>query len=226
MSESASNSTEPPKNPPSPKMAQGVAVAIAITLLAGIAHGYLDGRWSAQLDLRAQGAMVKELPDKCGSWVLVNEGDLDQGAADVLRCYGSTVCEYLNEETGDRINVAVLFGPRGPTAIHIPEICFNSIGTNQVGDRQVETINIAGTEHTLWSVQFARGDDPRPSIDAWYAWSDGGAWQASNYPRFWMTDTLYKVQVSGPVSEGASVSPCRSFLTAFLPHLEELKQRN
>ena len=207
-----------------PRFALGLAIAACFTLLSGIAHGYLDGRWASNVDHYDHGSKVDQLAKSFGSWTLASEGDLKENVADVLRCYGSTVREYVNSETGDRVNVAVLFGPRGPTAIHIPEICFNSIGTNQVGERSLESIDLDGKRHTFWSVKFARGDETLPSIDVWYAWSDGSEWVAGKYPRFWMTETLYKVQVSGPAGDSHATVACRDFLTAFAPHLEQLKQ--
>ena len=206
-----------------PKFTLGLAVAVSVTVLSGIAHGVLDGRWSAQADQYAHGAKLNQLDDSCGAWKLSEVNALDESAEAVLRCYGSTVHEYVNEVTGDRVSVAVLFGPRGPTAIHIPEICFDSVGTDQVGSRREESIELNGKRNTFWSVKFSRDGEPEPSIDVWYAWSDGGEWIAGNYPRFWMTETLYKVQVSGPVGDGKSASPCRDFLTAFLPNLEPMK---
>jgi hypothetical protein len=226
MEKTTVESTSTEKTPSAPKVpaiAVGLAVAVSITLLSGIAHGVLDGRWSAQADQRAHGAKLNHLAETCGAWKLSEEKSLDESAEELLRCYGSTVRDYVNSETGDRVSVAVLFGPRGPTAIHIPEICFDSVGTDQVGDRREESINLNGKENTFWSVMFSRDGESEPSINIWYAWSDGGEWIAGNYPRFWMTETLYKVQVSGPVGDGKASSPCRDFLTAFLPHLEPMK---
>ena len=206
-----------------PGIAMGVGAVVAMTLASGIAHGYLDGRWAANTDLLAHGAKIKELPEKCGPWTLVEASDLNESAAELLRSYGSTIREYVNGETGDHVNVAVLFGPRGPTAIHIPEICFDSIGTSQFGERVKVPMDIDGTRHDFWAVMFSRDESPEPTIDVWYAWSDGAEWQASNYPRFWMTDNLYKVQASGPVGDGKDNRPCRDFLTHFVPQLERLK---
>ena len=90
----------------------------------------------------------------------------------------------------------------------------------------MEAIDINGKNQTLWSVKFSRDENPEPSIEVWYAWSDGAEWQASKYPRFWLTENLYKVQVSGPVGDGKSANPCKKFLTCFLPQLERIKQRD
>tara|TARA_R110002049_G_scaffold285698_2_gene466836 strand:+ start:55014 stop:55691 length:678 start_codon:yes stop_codon:yes gene_type:complete len=225
MSDTKESTDSDEATTPAPDFSRGIIAAIVVMLFSGIAHGYLDGRWSDNLDLRVHGDRIESLPQECGKWKMTKERDLDDSAADLLRCYGSTLRDYVDSQTGDQITASVLFGPRGPTAIHIPEICFDSIGTQQVGDRKQQTIEVNGKRHTLWSVRFSRDENPEPSIEAWYAWSDGEEWIASNYPRFWMTDTLYKVQISGPVGD-KDYSPCRDFLTSFLPQLEELKVRD
>ncbi len=200
-----------------------LSIVIGLTLLSGVVHGYLDGRWSRPLNVTVRGERLAELPDQVGDWVLADSTSLDPGAARILRCYGSQVREYRNQATNAVVNVALLFGPRGPIAVHTPEICYSSIGTQQVGDTRVQKLSTPSAAHELWSVQFAQNSQPDPSLDVWYAWSDGGPWKASKYPRVWMTESLYKIQVAGPVGSDA-YQPCREFLEAFLPSVERVIQ--
>ncbi|WP_372719814.1 exosortase-associated EpsI family protein [Novipirellula sp.] len=200
-----------------------VAIAVALTLLSGVVHGYLDGRWSRPIDLRAQGDQLAELPERMGDWVLTESTPLDEGAAKMLRCYGSQVRLYHNEKNNAMVTVAVLFGPRGPIAVHTPEVCYSSAGTKQVGQTRVEKITTSQEEHRMWSAQFAQRAEADASLDVWYGWSDGGAFAASKYPRVWMTESLYKIQVAGPVGN-ESQRPCRDFLEAFLPSVERVIQ--
>ncbi len=201
------------------------AIVIVMTLLSAVAHGYMDGRWAKPTDLTAQGQRLTQLPERCGPWVLLKTMELQENAARVLRCYGSTVRAYQNEQTKDVVNVAVLFGPRGPIAVHTPEICYSSVGTAQLGERVTRSLDVAGQSQRLWSVRFAEkgldGNVGEPSFEVWYAWSDGGAWMAAEKPRFWMTPNLYKVQVAGPVGQKGT-PPCEDFLKEFLPQLAPL----
>ena len=116
----------------------------------------------------------------------------------------------------------VLFGPRGPIAVHTPEICLGSIGS-AVGERQLESISTDTGKHEFWSVQFATKFDVQPSLEVWYAWTYGTRWEASKNPRYLLTENLYKLQVSGPVSNQVQ-QPCREFLEALLPNLEKVLQ--
>ncbi len=208
--------SRPSQSPRGSLRIAATAILISLTLFAGVVHGYLDGRWTANKDLRAVGGQLDELPTEVGDWRLKEESELDEGAANLLRCYGSWVRIYENEKTGAVINVAALFGPRGPIAVHTPEICYSSVGTRQVGERKAERFASAGESDSLWSVQFATEPDPDPSLDVWYGWSDGGPWEARAQPRFWLTESLYKIQVAGPVGEDGS-RPVEEFLKVFLP---------
>ncbi len=207
---------QPPTAPRGSLRIAATAILVVLTLFAGVVHGYLDGRWTANADLHVVGSKLADLPEQVGDWRLTETTELDPGAADLLRCYGSSVRIYENMKTGAMVNVAVLFGPRGPIAVHTPEICYSSVGTKQVGDRKVERMGLAGKEDSLWSVQFAAAPSSDPSLNVWYGWSDGGPWEAREQPRFWLTENLYKIQVAGPAGEEGN-RPVEDFIDAFLP---------
>lgn len=196
-----------------------IAAILGLTLLSGVVHGYLDGRWSSETDLVAQGDRLQQLPQQSGDWVLTGTSELDDEVASMLRCYGSVMRDYRNVKTEERITVAVMFGPRGPIAVHTPEVCYRSVGTTQTRTRQVESIPTVTHGHELWSVEFTSEQAGAP-FEVWYAWTDDVRWQASERPRFWLTDNLYKIQIAGPVGDETR-RPCREFLQAFLPDLEK-----
>jgi len=190
-------------------------------LVSGVMHGYLDGRWTDRPNLEEIGGKLNQLPAKCGDWELVAETDLDDQAQSLLRCYGSTIREYWKPSTGQRVNAAVFFGPRGPIAVHVPEVCYSSQGTEPVGPRIAETIQVGDRTDQLWKVLFSREQSKTPHLEVWYGWSDGGAWEAADYPRVWMTDRLYKIQVAGTPAPEGEPSTVKDFLQAFLPTLKQ-----
>jgi hypothetical protein len=155
-----------------------------------------------------------------GDWTLVEEGDLDDSALEILRCFGSFRNVYQHIPTKSIVQVAVMYGPRGPIAVHTPEVCYSSQGTTETKSREVETVESDGKTNEFWSVEFAYNDDPDSFFEVWYAWSAGEEWVAAEHPRFWLTEDLFKIQLSGP-SRGTSFSPCKSLLTALLPHLQQ-----
>ncbi|QDS96371.1 hypothetical protein FF011L_51790 [Roseimaritima multifibrata] len=209
-----------PATDPGPRFGsrrKALIVVVGAILISGIVHGYLDGRWVDQVDVQALGSELNQLPEKCGDWELVAETDLESNAADLLQCYGSTVREYVQPATGQRVNLAVLFGPRGPIAVHTPEVCYSSKGTEPAGDRVQAAI--AGSDR-FWKTQFKQRGANQNHLEVWYGWSDGGAWQAVDYPRVWMTDRLYKIQVASALNQETGESPINDFLQDFLPELK------
>jgi len=197
------------------------AAILTLTVTSGIVHGYLDARWTTGLDVDLAASKLNDLPEQIGPWVLVSDHELAQSAQKQLQCYGYLNREYWKPASGDRVSVAVLFGPRGPIAVHTPEICYSSAGSTPIGTRVAETLEANGETAELWHIQFGRDTEPRPHLDVWYAWSDGGPWQAGEYPRFWLTDRLYKIQLAGVPGADGNELPCRDFLTHFLPAVRE-----
>ena len=209
------------KSQPLESRRSALVVLLVLTLLSGVVHGVLDGRWQSGENKKAAGQRLHEIPHTMGDWTLAKSEELEESAARLLRCYGSLVRTYTHQTTGISVKVALLFGPRGPIAVHTPEVCYVSAGTKQFRKRQVEAVETASAAHSLWSVEFTRDEEVEPTFEVWYAWSEGEHWTAADAPRFWLTDDLYKIQLSGPVPE-AGFDPCESFVKALLPHLEQI----
>ena len=203
---------------------RGKAVALCVLLImtSGFAHGYLDSRWTDRQAAQEKAQILLELPLNVGDWELASSSELDSTAQRILQCYGSLLRDYVNKTTGDQVKVFVVAGPRGPIAVHTPEVCYSSSGTEATGDRVSSSLLIDGESQSFWRVKFRkpRSSEP-PHIEAWYAWSDGGPWTAATLPRVWLTDSLYKIQAVGPPGKpGQKTSPVEDFLQEFLPKLQ------
>ena len=196
-----------------------LALVIGLLLISTVVHGWLSGRWYVAKDLYQAGAKLDELPRQIGAWQQIESNSLDDSVTQMLQCYGSIVREYRHDDTGEQVTVALLLGPRGPIAVHTPDICYSSTGTKQIGER---TRKLLG-QHRLWVSEFAQSPSPTATFEVWYGWSDGGNWVAAENPRFWMTSTLYKIQLVGSV-ESESSQPCRNFLKELLPQFELVAQ--
>ncbi|QDT06294.1 hypothetical protein K227x_47030 [Rubripirellula lacrimiformis] len=196
-------------------------ILIALTLFSAVAHGLLNGRWSVAAEKTAIGDQFSSLPEVVGDWRLVHQDSLDEQAAEMLRCYGSDIRSYRHAGTGAIVNAAIFFGPRGPIAVHTPEVCYSGAGTEQTRPRREETVAADSVRNKLWSVEFSQNREPTPSLQSWYAWSDGGPWVAAKYPRVWMTDDLYKIQIAGPIAT-EDFDPCADFLASWLPIVKPL----
>ena len=196
-----------------------LVLVIGLLLVSTLVHGWLSGRWYVAKDLYQAGAKLDELPKQIGAWQQVESKPLDDSVVQMLQCYGSIVREYRHDATGEQVTVALLLGPRGPIAVHTPDICYSSAGTKQIGER---TRKLLG-QHRLWVSEFAQSPSPTATFEVWYGWSDGGNWVAAENPRFWITSTLYKIQLVGTV-ESESSQPCRDFLKELQPQFELVAQ--
>ena len=202
---------------------KAVLLCVLLILTGGVAHGYLDSRWTRMDVATAQAETLQTLPLNVRDWRLVSETELEGSAQRILQCYGSILREYVNDTTGDRITVFVVYGPRGPIAVHTPEVCYSSKGTETAGERLATPLLINGETQSLWKVKFRK---PRstdaPHLEVWYGWSDGGPWIASSLPRVWLTESLYKIQIAGPPAKSRQeMSAVENFLRDFLPSLQK-----
>ena len=147
-------------------------LVIGLLLVSTLVHGWLSGRWYVAKDLYQAGAKLDELPKQIGAWQQIESDSLDDSVTKMLQCYGSIVREYRHGDTGEQVTIALLLGPRGPIAVHTPDICYSSVGTKQVGERTSKAVD----QHRFWVSEFAQSPSPTATFEVWYGWSDGGKW--------------------------------------------------
>lgn len=198
-----------------------VVAVVVITGTIAIAHAYLEGGWQSESEIESIASKLQELPDSFGDWKRTSKKEIPARILRVLRCYGYLSETYENSSSGGVISVAVLFGPRGPIAVHTPEICYSSVGTQVQGTRRSTSIESENHRDEFWITQFAKEGFQEPCLEVWYGWSDGGRWHASENPRYWATNHLYKLQLSGQPRKDGTHSDCSSFLENFLPVLRK-----
>ncbi len=199
-----------------------LVLAVTICVASSLAYGWLDGRWVDRPNVDAVAAQLQKIPVQFGDWSLVKKQELPESTLRMLQCYGYSLQVYQNARTGGRVNVAVLFGPRGPIAVHTPEVCYSGVGLTPSGPSTREVVNIDGNENTLWRVNLRSERDSKPKLEAYYAWSEGGIWQAAEYPRFWLTGKLYKIQLACEATQPGQTPVALQFLDQFLPVLQPL----
>lgn len=203
-----------------PSFLVALSLGMGLTVVSGLAFGWLDARWASPPDMVAIGSKLEQLPERVGDWTLVETQQLDDNARQLLRCYGDAVRVYANVNSGSRVTVAVLLGPRGPISVHTPEICYSGQGVAQHGERTRAEVSSGGVKHALWQTSFLSKVDQQPEFEVFYAWSDGGPWLAAEQPRYWLTDRLYKIQLAGPPTVDGQPSESLQFLELFLEQLQ------
>ena len=194
--------------------------AIALVGLGGRIHGELSNRWGVATDVIALGERLRQVPLELGDWRAREDKELSESTISLLECKGYLNRSYVHQGTGEVIAVAVMFGPKGPIAVHTPEVCYSSREVQQNEKRQAVSADYDGKENHFWKLSFSTNTLEKGKLSVMYAWSDGGAWQASEAPRFWATDYLYKIQTAAQGLGGKETST-DEFLRVFLPELRK-----
>lgn len=201
-------------------LSQRLLLILAIGLFASLLPGWLEGNSQHGLSDQQLGNSLSEFPKKLGDWECVSDEALKPEIERTLRCYGYVNRVYWNAKSGQRISLAILYGPRGPMAVHTPEICYSSRGRIPVGKPQEAIPGGQIKGHSFWRLAFKDPQLASPDLDVWYAWSDGNEWIASNYPRFWTTPSLFKIQLAGPAGQQGEANACEGFLQQAVPALK------
>lgn len=193
-----------------------------LTLSAGVLYGQYSQRWGPPADLTAAATHLASLPHQIGNWKLAEESPMQKSTQEMLQCAGYVNRSYINQQTGQTVNLAIIVGPAGPTAVHTPEICYSSRAYDVQGDRQKIVLESSpSAKNSFWSVDFTTKNPLADGLRVYYAWNQGDAWQASASPRyeFAAAPMLYKLQLAGPIgrskNEKAS-DPGREFLEELL----------
>jgi hypothetical protein len=213
-------------------MSQSFIIALSgvlavTTVGAGWFEGRLSNRWGEPADLASAGAALENVPTQVGDWEMISTQPFSEETLQMLECAGHFTRTYQNRVTGEQVNVALLVGPPGPTAVHTPEICYSSRDHEITESRvAVHAGPEAAPDQTLWKLTFRSNDLEQSMLRVYYGWhATDGSWQASENPRFEYggASLLYKIQLAGRMPSTSSVADgdsCSRFLRAFLPAVD------
>lgn len=201
----------------------GVAAALGLTIFSGVLQGRMRNRWGVSPDAVQAAGKLARIPLHFGDWNLIAKEQLGETEKRMLECAACFVGNYRNRVSDEVVKVTVLLGPPGSIAAHTPEVCFSSTGLSALGER--EGFAIRGENHhedRLWALTYKVNDVNGGLLRACYAWSSGGRWAASEYPRFEYAGKpyLYKIQTVSRLPLGTDLQahdPCKRFLRDFLP---------
>lgn len=198
----------------------------AIAVLGAMFPSWIEGKSRPGISHEIMGEQLSQFPKQLGEWECVSEEQLKPGIERVLRTYGYIIRVYWNTKTGNRVSLALLYGPRGPMAVHTPEICYSSRGRTPLGEPKEIAPRGTAAGHSFWRLALKQPTDEFPDLEVLYAWSDGSEWVASSRPRYWTTDSLFKIQIAGSPGLDGEESACDSFLQHAVPAFQELLQHD
>lgn len=202
-------------------MTRVVTLLAAMSLIAAgtYSRGRAD-RVGTSRAVAAAAARLDRLPSDIGEWrgVDMEYNPRDFTSAGVV---GVRIRRYTNPQ-GDRVVIMLVCGRPGPLAVHTPEACYVAAGFVPRGTprRRAEA---SGSEFLV--AQFRKQAAAAPeALQIRWAWSDGGSWEAPEYPRLTYAGrpVLYKLYVIREVTTDVGdeqADPGARFLRVFLPAL-------
>ncbi|MFN5273480.1 MAG: exosortase-associated EpsI family protein [Planctomycetota bacterium] len=202
----------------------GIATGLAFVVFGGVAHGLLSNRWGIPQNVEALGKQLKTIPMELGPWKCVEETELDDRVVQMLEATGYISRLYIHQATGEGVNVFLVFGPKGPIAVHTPEVCYSARAVTQTAPRQAVPCDFDGENGTIWKLGFETNTIDKRKMSVYYGWTEGGPWQAANSPRFWRTDFLYKIQTSCQAT-GKKEDSTDEFFKVFMPEARKVMRK-
>jgi hypothetical protein len=211
-----------------------VALACALLAAAGGLRWY-QGRRVEQIKAagRESPFPLKSLPMTLGRWTVPDgrEGALDDDVVRYLNCADHVRREYVDEQTGVRVDVLILYGPG--TIAHQAEVCYPGAGFQLVGGMGVQTFLGPGPDGRtppggpapFHSLVFQKGEGGAAELEqVLYALRYGGRWTTEvDYKVIARLPGMYKIQLVRRISGRERLdarSPCESLLEALLPEIE------
>ena len=203
-----------------------IVLCVSLTVLSGVLRGMVDQRWGMGEAANEAAVRVEALPDQLGKWKAVHVDELDEEATKMLRCVGSTVRNYVHEDTQESVSLVFMVGPAGPLAIHTPDVCYGSANFTTAEQRQQRMLkDVNGDEHPFSVITFEENKMGKRLLRVYYAWNKGGEWAAPDTPRtsFAGVPMLYKLQLATNSIDGATnVDAAEKFLIENLSALKDI----
>jgi hypothetical protein len=202
-----------------------LTVIIGFTLFTGLMHGKLTNRWGVPKDMKEAAARFEKIPSQFGDWRLATQDELPDRVIELLDCEGHLNATFVNDTTGEIVNMFIVLGPPGPISVHTPEVCYSSKDHTITEDRVAVAIEgPEGTENEFWALTLRSNKVTADIIRVYYGWGNELVWTAPYSPRisFGGESLLYKIQLAAhlpPDTDLETNDSCKNFLEAFVPAL-------
>jgi hypothetical protein len=203
----------------------------------GLLQGIWSGRWSQSQQLEQAVARLERVPVNIGEWKGYSL-ELERRQVEGTELAGCLVRRYENQRDGRVASVILACGRPGPVAVHSPDVCLPSAGSDLVarparwspamdGAAQPGQPGQSGQAAEFWVATFQKKEATGPLCRrVYWAWSADGTWRAPDSPRlaFARFAVLYKVYLIQEVSrpdEQRTDEECEDFIQLLLPELEK-----
>lgn len=204
------------------------SIVAAVLLASGIVRGRQEARVLSALELgMASPVTLADLPMNLGAW-RGEATELDPAIAIGTGATEVVTRRYVNQETGVRVDVILLFGRAVNMYAHSPEVCYPAAGFGLEATPEEVVIPAGDSEAKFRAMVYSKGSGPRDERqEVVYSWWYNGRWspEAGKLKHFERISGMYKVHVARLVAPGEGTKPggerpSESFLKALLPELQ------
>jgi hypothetical protein len=172
-----------------------IVAVVAMTVAPAVFDGLRRFRWGHDDELSEMASRLHDFPETLAGWQTIADAEIFAAAVDQLQPAAYINRTYFNASRQKYVNLFLLLGPTGPTAVHTPDICFDSREYRILGDRRLVSL---GSDSQYFATEFESRDANKNFLKSCYAWTVDGSWKAPEQPRFFFAESrfLLKIQVT------------------------------
>jgi hypothetical protein len=203
-----------------------LSALVALTVGSAWHHGRMTHRWIVPDEMRAAGQRMDAFPAQFGDWKLSLNQELAEGIVKEFQCESYYSRSYVNQVTGEEVNVLLFLGPPGPLVRHPPEICYSGRNILIGEPEKIDLQTSDGCKHQLKLLHYSSSGAIRPRFSVFTGYNFGTGWCVPEIPRVALggEPVLYKIQVlSTEPDEQRGVPPAtKAFCEEFFPLFQRL----
>jgi Protein of unknown function (DUF3485) len=180
---------------------------------------------------------LSEFPKTLGTWHMVDtsEAQLDPEIARIAGSSDHFIRNYMDEKSGEIVNVLVLYGPAGSVFAHTPDVCYPAAGYLPVDVPTNHEFYITGltTPVQFRSAFFTKQvGGISQSQEVCYTFLHNGQWLPeveSRWKLFRYHPGMFKVQLQHPasaLSKATENNPNESLLREIVQEIERRTSRS
>jgi len=206
---------------------------VMVCVLLGLSGAVRYWRDLQFLSIQSQGKdspfPLKDIPNVLGSWRML-EGTETVLDPEIARVAGSTdhvMRTYVDEKSGERITVLVLYGPADAVWGHTPDVCYPASGYKTMvpsHDVQVPLQDSSRSATFREGLYGSSGVEGNAMHEVYYSFLNAGEWRpdmADRWKRFRYFPGMFKIQIERRVkSTGFEDSPASSLLASLVKEIE------
>jgi Protein of unknown function (DUF3485) len=203
---------------------------IAVILAFGVWEAWWTDRWALSKEPERAANKLKDISRTVGDWINDDDETLDprQVARAEMTGYLSRKYTNKNKNTPAALQVLIVAGRPGPTALHSPDVCYPAIGYQRLAPPIKYSVKSPLGEPLAdcWIADYQRdGINPEPLRIRW-SWTATGTWAAADNPRlefagYGFLYKLYVLRVLPRPNVPMTDDPTEDFLRVFLPELRQ-----